>query len=258
MQRHTLLFAGNPQPLSESAPDLPCAEAEAQTLHRIARRHGHPTTHICHLARNTVIKSRLVQALELARYAHLALHGSYNAEQPRASRLLLAAQDLKEDSYITLGEILDGALDLKGLRLLVLSACETSTIDMRHTPDEVLGLAAGFQKAGVATIIASLWAIDDEATYLLMSRFAQLYLDPQNLWTPVQALAEAQHWLRTEATNKVLEEYDPLPTHAILRSARHTYAHMKMTIRIKASRSDPDVLPYCDAFYWAGFVAIGC
>src|SRR5204863_5694164 len=126
--------------------------------------------------------------------------------------------------------------------------CETSIIDMHRTPDEVLGLAASFLHAGVAGVIASLWAVDDEATYLLMSRFAYLYLDPQGIWSPARALAEAQRWLREDATNRVLQEYDPLPSTSTLRSLRHSHSSITATIKIKASRGDPDIIPFADVF----------
>lgn len=63
-------------------------------------------------------------------------------------------------------------------------------------------------------VIASLWAVDDHATYLLMSCFAQLYLNPQRTFLPARALAEAQRWLRAYATNSVLMTYDPIPVFA--------------------------------------------
>jgi len=252
-QRHTFLFAGDPQTQSEEFKRLPYARAEAETLYYLAKGYGYPDTHIRYLLRHKANKSGLVAALEHARYAHLALHGVYDLEKPRDSHLVLASRNQQGRADITLGEILDGVLDLKGLRLLVLSACQTSVIDMQRTPDEVLGLAAGFHKAGVATIIATLWAVKDKASYLLMSRFAQLYLDPQNLWTPARALAEAQHWLRTEATNRVLTAFDPF-----LPGSTHPKLGYIENIRIEASQADPDVLPYRDAYYWAGFVLVGC
>ena len=51
-------------------------------------------------------------------------------------------------------------------------------IEVRRAADEVVGLAASFLQAGAAGVIASLWPVYDHATFLLMCRFLQLWLDP--------------------------------------------------------------------------------
>jgi len=264
-ERRVLLIAGNPQPHPPGVADLPFAEAEADTIRLRAQRYGYPSTQIGYLNPYKATRERMLEALPTARYAHLALHGQYRVNEPRRSRLLLAGNPAtpEQKRSIYLGEMLDGAIDLQGLRLLVLSACETSITDMQRVPNEVLGLATGFLQAGAAGVIAALWAVDDRATYLLMSRFAQLYLDPQGLWSPARALAEAQRWLREEATNNVLAEYDPLssatPETSTQRSVydRYDYSTIKAIIQKKASQSQPDTLPYADPFYWAAFVVTG-
>ena len=54
----------------------------------------------------------------------------------------------------------------------------------------VLGLQRAFHKTGVATVVASLWDVDDAATALLMEEFYA------NLWrdklSPLRALRRAQ------------------------------------------------------------------
>lgn len=262
--RQLLLLAGNPKPLSKQFRDLPFAEAEADTLRHIAKTHGgYPSSQICRLRPEEVTKERVVEVLGKAKNAHLAVHGIYNADAPRRSRLIFAGRDAipEEERTITLGEALEGRMNLQGLRLLTLSACETSTIDLQNA-NEVIGLAAGFLQAGAAGVIASLWKVDDRATYLLMTRFAQLYLDSQNTWSPARALTEAQRWLRTEATNSLLANYDPLrhipinETETVMRG----YTSGVSRIREKATldaRTSPDALPYADPRYWAAFIVTG-
>ena len=51
--------------------------------------------------------------------------------------------------------------------LLVLSACETATGDDRST----LGLAGAAIQMGARSVVGSLWAVNDEASSHLMTRF---------------------------------------------------------------------------------------
>jgi CHAT domain-containing protein len=270
-KRPALLIGGNPQPLTKdrNLGDLPFATAEADTIYRLARGAGYSSMRLHHLVPGEMKKDTVVTRLQEVTYAHLALHGIYHINTPRSSVLILAGtQNLPEEKRtISLGEVLDGKINLQNLRLLVLSACETSLFDIQRLPNEVTGLATGFLQAGVAGVIASLWKVNDEATYLLMTRFARLYLDPQGLWSPAQALAQAQRWLREEATNAVLKEYDPLLPKTIAEAGQtlsdEKYSHQTALKRIRqeATRralSRPDELPYAHPAYWAGFIATGC
>lgn len=305
-----LLLGGNPYPRPPDVRELFYAQAEADTVQKIAQRFGYGEKNIHYLPSEEVTKGKVIEVLKHTWYAHLAVHGFYQPNDPRRSYLLLAGKknfreqrrilsgdaladkkNFREEYCIFLSEALerktaDGhdTLNLEGVRLLVLSACETAIIDVRQVPDEVVGLAAGFLQAGAAGIIASLWAVDDVATYLLMSSFAQLYLDPHSNLSPARALTQAQHWLREEAANKVLMTYDPveetttdktitqaqegkgIPTKnevkfTGLRNLHYGYKtglseiHAEATVR---ALHEPDALPYANAVYWAAFVVTGC
>lgn len=260
-RRPTLLIAGNPTPQPPEVQALPYAEAEADAIRRVAKRHGYASANIRYLLPGEITRERVIEELRQAGYAHLSLHAEYVVEDPRRSRLLLAgaAHIPEQERTIYLGEALDNEIiSLKELRLLVLSACETSIIDMQRVPNEVLGFSAGFLQAGAVAVIASLWPVDDSATYLLMTRFASFYLDPQGLWSPARALAEAQRWMREEATNRVLAEYDPVKHgSSILRSLRLSHTGAMYAMRRRAADEDPDALPFADPFYWGGFVVTG-
>jgi CHAT domain-containing protein len=54
--------------------------------------------------------------------------------------------------------------------LVTLSACETGLSKIANG-DDLVGLTRGFLYAGSASIVASLWQVDDLATSQLMSRF---------------------------------------------------------------------------------------
>ena len=75
-----------------------------------------------------------------------------------------------DDGILTAEEI--SWLDFSNTKLVVLSACDSG----KGAYDEVegvVGLQKGFKKAGVQSIVMSLWRVPDQATYLLMQKFYQ-------------------------------------------------------------------------------------
>ncbi len=96
---------------------------------------------------------------------HLATHGQFSSN----------AQDtfiLTWDGRLNVKE-LDNLLRVRdqsqpnAIELLVLSACQTAKGDKRAA----LGLAGVALRAGARSTIASLWAVDDESTSVLMTQF---------------------------------------------------------------------------------------
>ena len=96
----------------------------------------------------------------------------------------------EEDGILTAHEI--AMLDLRGLDLVVLSACQTGLGDV-ISGEGVFGLQRGFKKAGANTILMSLNKVDDEATRMLMVEF---YRNLMNGKTKRQSLKDAQQYLR--------------------------------------------------------------
>ena len=103
--------------------------------------------------------------------------------------------DTKNDGILTSKEI--SQLDLRGLDLVVLSACESALGDINN--GGVYGLQRGFKKGGVNTILMSLDKVDDEATRILMVEF---YRNLMNGKTKRQSLQEAQQHLRKVENGK--------------------------------------------------------
>ena len=84
-----------------------------------------------------------------------------------------ALPDGIDDGILTAREISN--MDLRGLDLVVLSACQSGRGD--YNPDGIFGLQRGFKKAGANSILMSLWNVDDEATQMLMTEFYKNYLE---------------------------------------------------------------------------------
>lgn len=96
---------------------------------------------------------RLLEALPTHRYVHIATHGSQNALAPSFHNLVLQPDPEGEDRLFA--HNIDG-LDLSGLDLITLSACE-SALGRVDPSDNLRGLAASLFRAGARTIVGTLW-----------------------------------------------------------------------------------------------------
>lgn len=96
-----------------------------------------------------------------------------------------------DDGILTAQEI--SLLDLRGLNLVTLSACDTGRGDI--TGDGVFGLQRGFKKAGAQSMLMSLWKVDDEATCLLMTEFYKNWIGEKK--TKHDALEAAKDVVRS-------------------------------------------------------------
>jgi CHAT domain-containing protein len=117
---------------------------------------------------------------------HIAAHASYDPANPLFSRIALSADD-RHDGNLEVHEIL-AELDLSGVNLVVLSACETA-LGQRSGGDEVTSLTRAFLYAGSPAVLSTLWKIQDEATTVLMEELYRLLLEGA---TVAEALRQAQ------------------------------------------------------------------
>lgn len=103
------------------------------------------------------------------RVIHFAVHGIVDRQRPYVSGLALTPES-SEQGYNGLLQV----YEIMGLPiradLVVLSACETA-IGKRMDGEGLLGLTRAFLYAGSASVVASLWNVNDQSSAGLMTRF---------------------------------------------------------------------------------------
>lgn len=183
------------------------AELITQTINGIRQKGTQARMLLCHQATEASFKALSGQQ---TRILHIATHGFYRAgkktETPlddalqRSGLLFAGANNVwpdgpfnrgANDGVLTADEI--SSLDLRGLTLTVLSACETGQGDV--SGDGVFGLQRGFKKAGAQSILMSLWKVDDEATCLLMTEFYRNWIEMK--MSKHDALESAKNMVRS-------------------------------------------------------------
>ena len=143
-------------------------------------------------------RKALYRRAEKTRVLHLATHGIIDPEHPDRSYLVLAG----DSGRLSYKEIPALSTWLGHARLVVLSACESGR-PVSAPRDEgdgpvvvsIEGLAAQFRRAGVETLVASLWKVDDEGTRTLMDRFYRRLAKGEDV---ARALAGAQRDLLSQ------------------------------------------------------------
>ncbi|BCL79878.1 SNAP and CHAT domain-containing protein [Ktedonobacteria bacterium brp13] len=139
---------------------------------------------------------------------HIAAHGLFRLDAPNFSYIKLADRQFSTIEAFN--------LDLTACSLLVLSACETGR-GVIGGLDEVIGLGRGFLYAGAASLLPTLWKVDDASSAELMETFYHSLLSGA---TKAAALAQAQRTFIAHA-----------------RETRHTF--------------------YLHPYFWAAFHLIG-
>jgi CHAT domain-containing protein len=203
--------SGKAAPRSWSA--LPGAELEARRVAALFSR-SFPTREPRLLAGPQADRAALLAALAgRPAWLHLATHAFFAPPPPPAaprdeqgqrldevvwrtfgrnpllaSGLVLAGANRSEEQGLLSAEEVAG-LDLGGVRLAALSACQTA-LGKQAGWQGVQGLQRAFHDAGARQLLASLWSVHDGATSVLMEEFyTQLWVKKQ---LPAQALRLAQ------------------------------------------------------------------
>ena len=158
-----LLLIGNPDG------SLPEAEYEVRAIAA-----GQPGSTL--LVGSLGGREQLVEYTPEMSTLHLATHGIVDPQHPERSYLVIGDASLPT-GRLTYGEIPGLAPYLSTARLVVLSACESGLpvkapeAEGSEVAISINGLSAQFRRAGVETLVASMWKVDDEGTRRLMEGF---------------------------------------------------------------------------------------
>ncbi|MEH1916047.1 CHAT domain-containing protein [Nostoc sp.] len=154
-----VLAFGNPVP--SDLQNLPGAELEVTKIKEIL-----PDSEF-YINKEATLEKFKSQALRFS-FLHLATHGCFQTEDCKKVKL-------KNNTLLFADEALNIAnaalLGLQGTQLITLSACQTA-VDTNNG-EGIAGVAYIFERAGAKAVMASLWAVEDEATQQLMVGFYQ-------------------------------------------------------------------------------------
>ncbi|TAF52836.1 MAG: CHAT domain-containing protein, partial [Oscillatoriales cyanobacterium] len=226
------------QPLGENAPMLAMGASQFTDL---APLPGVPAEldSLVHYRRNGEIflneeftRHNIIAERERNPYpiVHLATHGEFNSGSPANSYIQLW------DERVGLDEIRQLGWNEPVVELLVLSACQTALGDN----EAEMGFAGLAVASGVKTAIASLWYVNDAATFMLMT---ELY----NHLTTAPIKAEALRAAQLALLNGTVRIEDNL-----------LYADgVAEPIPLPESLSNLAGQDFSNPYYWSAFTAIG-
>jgi CHAT domain-containing protein len=182
-ERPRILVVANPtfdRRLFPRLPALPAAE-------RISAKLLGLNAEVTFLARQEATPRGFFEHLGAADVLYFAGHAIVNVRDPSLSQLLLTAGPGVEDSGVVYARDIDP--DTMGrARLVVLSACESAT-GLVSASEGISSLASVFLSGGVASVIGSVWNVEDaEAATLFDSFFEYLFRGLE----PAEALRRSQ------------------------------------------------------------------
>lgn len=179
-------------------------------------------------------------------FLHFSCHNHTDRDDPMRSALVLA------DGRLDIAGIRKH-LDLGGVRLVTLSACDTALTDREQSSDEFRGLATEFLLAGAPAVLSTLWPVADLSAMLLMDRFYYLLLqEGQPIATALQG---AQRWLKAltaaQVARRMAEEEERLFDEggARLAAVSRQFSHFHAM--------PPAAHPFAQPYHAAAFVVSG-
>ena len=164
-----------------SLSQLPCARKEAEMIGRLLRVEpllGHKAT-----------KLAVLEMMHSASLIHIAAHG--NAERGEIALAPVRPVNRilhQEDFVLTMSDVAQVQLRAK---LVVLSCCHSGRGQVKS--EGVVGIARAFLGSGARSVLVALWALNDEATEQLISRFYKHLVRGESA---SESLHQTMKWMR--------------------------------------------------------------
>ena len=178
----------------EKLKQLPGAEKEVKMIGQILN--------IVPLTGKDATKEQVLSRLNPVSLIHIAAHGqTENGEIILSPNRASVDRPEEEDFLLTMADVLGAKLHAK---LVVLSCCHSGQGPIKA--EGVVGIARAFLGAGARSVIATLWAIDDEATLEFMRHFYGHLVAGQSA---SKALHQAMKCLRESEQYKAVKHWAP-------------------------------------------------
>ena len=155
---------------------LPCANQEVQMIGDILNVHP--------LTGKEATKQTVLQRIHSVGLIHIAAHG----DADRGNIALAPSNREKDDFLLTMSDISKVQLRAK---LVVLSCCHSGKGHIKA--EGVVGIARAFLGSGARSVLASLWAVDDEATLQFMKQFYEHLVNGKSA---SESLHKTMAWMR--------------------------------------------------------------
>lgn len=178
---------------------------------------------------------------------HIATHSKFVPGPANKSYLLLGTGEKLEVPQI------ETRLNLHGVSLAALSACQTALGGPGLDGREIAGVGYYFLKSGAKTVMASLWSVDDLSTRLLMEQFYKNLAKgtPQSPAMKAEALRQAQlTLLYGQQTADTRSQSRVTPTGFVTDSR---------SVEQQSNNQVPSAtkIAFSHPYYWAPFILMG-
>ena len=151
---------------------LPCAKKEVDIIGELLQT--------VPLTGKNATKAEVLKRMKSVALIHIAAHGDDRSGEialaPNPERTSQIPE--KEDYMLLLSDV--QAVRLQA-RLVVLSCCHSGQGEVKS--EGIVGIARAFLCAGARSVLVSLWAVDDEATFMFMKSFYRHLADRKSAST---------------------------------------------------------------------------
>ena len=167
---------------------LPSAREEAEMIGRLIRAEP--------LLGKQATKEAVLRSIHSVSLIHFAAHGdAERGEIALAPQHPMNGPATEKDYLLTMADISKVQLRAK---LVVLSCCHSAQGQVRS--EGVVGIARAFLGSGARSVLVALWAIPDEATKKLMTRFYEHLVRGESA---SESLYQAMEWMRNNGYSDV-------------------------------------------------------